>query len=353
MPWNEWDSAIRRREPAAVEYYRQKLQAEINYQAFLQFVFWKQWQELKAYANKQGIRLFGDLPLFVAHDSADVWAKPDLFALDAAGSPVKVAGVPPDYFSATGQLWGNPLYDWENMARDDYRWWRDRLQVLLTLVDVIRIDHFRGFEAYWEIPAGDQTAENGRWVAGPGAKFFAVLEKYLGKLPLVAEDLGVITAGVNRLKHKFGYPGMKVLQFSFGDGGSEPDFPYNTGVNTIAYTGTHDNDTLLGWWQKLAIDNPVLRGLVSKHLARLKLGENWSDAGVCDQLIRLTYLSRADTVILPLQDVLGLDTTARMNTPGTVGDNWGWRLPPGLLTEEVAGRLAGWAALGGRDNHHV
>lgn len=352
LPWNEWDRAIRRREPEAVEYYRQKLQAEIDYQAFLQFVFWEQWQELKVYANKRGIRLFGDLPLFVAHDSADVWSRPNLFALDAAGSPVKVAGVPPDYFSATGQLWGNPLYDWETMARDDYRWWRNRLQVLLALVDVIRIDHFRGFEAYWEIPAGDQTAENGRWVAGPGGKFFAVLEKYLGKLPLVAEDLGVITAGVNRLKHKFGYPGMKVLQFSFGDGGTAPDFPYNTGANTIAYTGTHDNDTLLGWWQKLADDNPGLQSLIIKHLKRLKLGEDWSDAGVCDQLIRLTYLSRADTVILPLQDVLGLDTTARMNTPGTVGGNWGWRLPPGLLTEEVAGRLAGWAALGGRDNHH-
>lgn len=342
-PWNEWDSDIKQCRPAAVDYYGQVLEEEIEYQTFLQFIFWQQWQELKRYANSRGIRLFGDLPLFVAHDSADVWANPELFQLDIAGSPAKVAGVPPDYFSATGQLWGNPLYNWPAMAKDDYYWWRCRLKALLELVDVIRIDHFRGFEAYWEIPAGEQTAVNGRWVPGPGADFFAVIEKYLGKLPLVAEDLGVITPGVNRLKHRFGYPGMKVLQFSFGDGRSAPDFPSNTGSNIIAYTGTHDNDTLLGWWQTLASENPQLRRIVLNHLTRLGLDSSgMSDAAICEALIRLTYLSEAITVILPLQDVIGLGSKARMNIPGTVGGNWNWRLAPGMLTDQVVLRLLDW-----------
>jgi 4-alpha-glucanotransferase len=348
LVWNEWEKDIKTREPEALDYYRQVLEEEIEYQTFLQFAFWQQWQELKAYANKRGVRLFGDLPLFVAHDSADVWANPSLFELDAAGNPAKVAGVPPDYFSTTGQLWGNPLYKWAEMAKDDYGWWRHRLEVLLQFVDVIRIDHFRGFEAYWEIPAGETTAVNGRWVAGPGAEFFAILEKHLGKLPLVAEDLGVITPGVNRLKHRFGYPGMKVLPFSFGDGQSAPDFPHNTGCNTIAYTGTHDNDTLLGWYQKLDSTEPNLKRIVLEHIKRLELGSDWSDAGVCEQLIKLTYLSQANTVILPLQDVLGLDTEARMNTPGTVGGNWSWRLEPGMITAKAAERLANWARLSKR-----
>jgi len=349
LPWNEWDSDIRWREPAALVYYRQVLAEEISYQIFLQFAFFQQWQAVKAYANSKGIRLLGDLPLFVAHDSADVWTNPDLFELDATGSPAKVAGVPPDYFSATGQLWGNPHYKWEEMAKDDYYWWRRRLQSLLQLVDLVRIDHFRGFEAYWEIPAGEQTAVNGRWVPGPGLNFFAVLDKYLGKLPLVAEDLGVITPGVNRLKYRLGYPGMNVLQFSFGDGHAAPDFPYNTGSNTFAYTGTHDNDTLLGWYEKLELTEPHIKQILLKHLRRLDLGDNETDADVCEQLIRLTYLSRANTVIVPLQDVLGLTSRARMNIPGTVGGNWGWRLTPGLLTPETAERLKGWTKLGGRE----
>lgn len=348
LPWNEWDTPIRQRRPEALNHYRQLLTGEIRYQTFLQFVFWQQWQELKQYANSRGIRLFGDLPLFVAHDSADVWANPRLFAVDITGNPVMVAGVPPDYFSTTGQRWGNPLYNWDEMVLDDYRWWRRRLEVLLTLVDIIRIDHFRGLEAYWEIPASEPTAMNGQWRAGPGAKFFAVLEKYLGKLPLVAEDLGIITPAVNRLKHRFGYPGMRVLQFSFGDGRSAPDFPYNTGVNTIAYTGTHDNDTLLGWYQKLEDTDPQCKRVIRNHLKRLGLDSDLSDVGVCRQLIRLIYLSQAKTVILPLQDVLGLDSSARMNTPGTVGGNWRWRLEPGMLTAEVVERLKDWSNLSHR-----
>ncbi|WP_094603071.1 hypothetical protein SPSIL_000990 [Sporomusa silvacetica DSM 10669] len=348
LPWNQWDSGIRQREEAALDYYRQELAEEIAYQRFLQFAFWQQWQEVRIYAGRQGIRLLGDMPLFVAHDSADVWVNPELFQLDGMGNPAKVAGVPPDYFSADGQLWGNPLYDWGQQAKDDYRWWRRRLAWLLTLVDSIRIDHFRGFEAYWEIPAGEPTAVTGRWVPGPGSAFFAILERYLGKLPLVAEDLGSITSAVNRLKHKFNYPGMKVLQFSFGDGHSAPEFPHNTGFNTVAYTGTHDNDTLLGWYQKLISTEPELQRIILDHLARLQVDSDKSDTGVCQQLIRLTYQSQADTVILPLQDVLGLGTYARMNTPGTVGCNWNWRVEHGLLTAEAAARLLNWTRLGGR-----
>lgn len=345
LPWNQWPPAVSQRRPEVISHYRQLLAEEIEYQTFLQFVFWQQWQELRQYANSRGIRLFGDLPLFVAHDSADVWANPHLFSLDAAGNPTKVAGVPPDYFSDTGQLWGNPLYNWEQMALDDYHWWRRRLEVLLTLVDVIRIDHFRGLEAYWEIPADEPTAVNGQWIAGPGAGFFAILEKYLGRLPLVAEDLGIITPEVNRLKHRLGYPGMKVLQFSFGDGLSAPDFPYNIGADTIAYTGTHDNDTLLGWFGRLDSTEPELKRRVLRHLNRLGLDSDLSDAGVCRQLIRLTYLSQAKTVILPLQDVLGLGSAARMNTPGTADGNWGWRLEPGMLTPEVSSCLREWSSL--------
>ena len=348
-PWQCWEAAVRERDAAALDHYRQELATDIQYQGFLQYLFWKQWLALKDYANSRGICLLGDLPLFVAEDSADVWAKPALFQLDADGKPVKVAGVPPDYFSADGQLWGNPLYNWQAQAKDDYLWWRQRLSWLLTLVDCIRIDHFRGFEAYWEIPAGESTAVNGRWVPGPGAKFFAVLERYLGRLPLVAEDLGVITPAVNRLKQYCGYPGMKVLQFSFGDGQTAPEFPYNTGCNTLAYTGTHDNDTLLGWYRQLAQTEPALQQLVLRQLARLQLAGDGSDAGVCEQLIRLTYLSQADTVILPLQDVLGLGSEARMNIPGTADGNWCWRLAPGMLTAPVAARLLAWTKLGRRE----
>ncbi|MBP2634855.1 MAG: malQ: 4-alpha-glucanotransferase [Firmicutes bacterium] len=348
LPWTEWDNAVRMRQPAVIKEYRKTLNKEIAYQCFLQFTFWQQWQELKTYANNRGIGLLGDLPIFVAHDSADVWANPELFQLDAVGKPTKVAGVPPDYFSATGQLWGNPLYRWDKMADDNYRWWQQRLAWLLTFVDKVRIDHFRGFEAYWEIPSGETTAINGRWVAGPGVAFFAALESQLGKLPLVAEDLGVITPAVNRLKHRFGYPGMKVLQFSFGDDRTAPDFPHNTGWNTIAYTGTHDNDTLLGWYRKLAVTEPQLECRITEYLSRLQVTNDQSERGICQQLVRLTYQSQAETVILPLQDVLGLDSEARMNTPGTVGDNWNWCLTPGKLTPELAMRLLEWTKQSGR-----
>lgn len=348
LPWTEWDEAAKGRKATAIKYYRQTLAEEIAYHSFLQYVFWQQWQGLKKYANQQEIHLLGDLPIFVAHDSADVWANPELFQLDREGNPTKVAGVPPDYFSATGQLWGNPLYNWEKMAEDDYSWWRQRLGWLLAFVDSIRIDHFRGFEAYWAIPAGEPTAVNGEWTPGPGVAFFTALEQHMGKLPLVAEDLGVITPPVSRLKHKFGFPGMKVLQFSFGDGESAPEFPYNTGENTIAYTGTHDNDTLLGWYQKLVAADPQLLRRIEKQLVRMQYAGGQSHRDICEQLIRLTYQSRADTVILPMQDVLGLDTTARMNIPGTVEGNWNWRLEPGYITPEVIERLLHWTGSSGR-----
>ncbi|BBB90380.1 MAG TPA: bifunctional glycogen debranching protein GlgX/4-alpha-glucanotransferase [Methylomusa anaerophila] len=346
--WNLWDAAIAGRQAEARRQYKQELAGEIEYHFFLQYAFWQQWGELKTYANGKGIRLLGDLPLFVAHDSADVWAKPELFNLDKQGNPAAVAGVPPDYFSATGQLWGNPLYRWDVMAGDDYAWWRRRLEVIFTVVDIARMDHFRGLESYWEIPAGEKTAVKGRWVSGPGEKFFRVIGRYFENLPLIAEDLGVITPAVNRIKNQFAFPGMQVLQFGFGDGAAAPALPYNHSRNSVVYTGTHDNNTLLGWWREVQKDNLCLQNIVLDHLKQLHLGEDNSETGVCEQLVRLACMSRADTVILPLQDVLLLGGEARMNRPGTVGGNWRWRFREGDLTPAVAGRLAGWTEFGGR-----
>ncbi|MDR1702740.1 MAG: 4-alpha-glucanotransferase, partial [Sporomusaceae bacterium] len=268
--WTKWEPQAAKRDPAALSAYRQELAAEIELQIFLQYLFHTQWQELKNYVNSLDLKIIGDVPLFVAHDSADVWANPHLFQLDQEGMTTHVAGVPPDYFSATGQLWGNPLYRWHVMEQDDYLWWRNRLQTLLKLTDLIRIDHFRAFEAYWEIPSEAASATSGYWVPGPGAAFFNKIRQYLGDIPLIAEDLGTITLAVHKLKNSLGLPGMKILQFSFGnDYGQTPDFPYNCGQNTIAYTGTHDNDTLLGWWQETKQLNPHLSSIIKNHLKRL------------------------------------------------------------------------------------
>ena len=320
--WNEWPANIAQRRPEALASYRHQMATEIEYHAFVQYVFFGQWQELKEYAGKRGVKLFGDLPLFVAHDSADVWANPELFMLDKAGNPDKVAGVPPDYFSATGQLWGNPHYRWKKMAADDYLWWRERLRTLFSMVDRVRIDHFRGFEAYWEVDGGEETAVNGRWVPGPGKRFFETLRRHLGDLDLVAEDLGIITAEVNKLKDVVGMPGMRVLQFSFG--GGKPDFPYNCPLNTIAYTGTHDNDTLRGWYQKEVQSNSWLQERIRSDLEQVT---DAAESDVIWRLIEIIYASRAITAMVPLQDLLGMGSEARMNLPGTVGGNWDWRLP--------------------------
>jgi 4-alpha-glucanotransferase len=323
LPWNYWSTPISLRDPQAIKYWEEKLKCQVDFHIFLQYKFFCQWSAVKAYANQKGIKIIGDLPLYVAYDSSDAWVYPHLFELDSVGNPLKVGGVPPDYFCATGQLWGNPVYRWEEMARDDYLWWRERIIALLSVVDIIRIDHFRGFEAYWEVPGNEKTAVNGRWVKGPDEKFFSVISKYLGELPIIAEDLGIITPEVVELKNKFNFPGMKVLQFVNGEGISTP---FEDG-NYVYYTGTHDNDTLLGWFKKTVI-------------SQLHTNPQKSIKELCWDLIETVYQSRANWVIIPVQDILCLDSWARMNTPGTVGGNWRWRLRQGEITSEIEERLA-------------
>nr|WP_092070101.1 bifunctional glycogen debranching protein GlgX/4-alpha-glucanotransferase [Dendrosporobacter quercicolus]NSL48126.1 bifunctional glycogen debranching protein GlgX/4-alpha-glucanotransferase [Dendrosporobacter quercicolus DSM 1736]SDM06268.1 4-alpha-glucanotransferase [Dendrosporobacter quercicolus] len=341
LPWTEWPAEIAARRPEALMEYRQLLQEEIAYQLFIQYVFFKQWLALKRYANQWGIQIIGDMPIFVAHDSADVWANQHLFQLDRTGLPQMVAGVPPDYFSETGQLWGNPQYHWPEMARENYRWWRDRFTVLLQLVDIIRVDHFRGFEAYWEIPAGEQTAVNGRWVKGPGSNFFASLEQQLGKLPIIAEDLGLITPEVEDLKNEFHYPGMKVLHFALVCDESGCCAPFICEKNSVVYTGTHDNDTTLGWYKTEVGADADYAACINQMLHL----ENTGPEEICWNMIDFAYASNANTVIIPLQDALCLDSDARMNIPGTVGGNWQWRCRKEYLTPGLAARLA---ALAGR-----
>ncbi len=336
--WNEWPPDIRLREPAALRRYRETLAPHIEEHIFLQWVFFRQWDTLKAYAHARNVRIIGDIPIFVAYDSADVWAHPELFQLDAQGRPTVVAGVPPDYFSPTGQLWGNPLYRWDVLAAQGYRWWIDRVRVALRLVDLIRLDHFRGFEAYWEIPAGMPTAEIGRWVKGPGDALFHALQDALGDLPFIAEDLGFITPEVKALRERWGFPGMKVLQFAF----SGPDneyLPHNyTSPNWVVYTGTHDNDTTVGWFQTL---DDTTRRYVLAYLARDGRDIAWD-------LMRLAWQSVAVLAIAPLQDVLRLGSEARMNTPGRADGNWAWRFREADLTPALADALAEMTAIYGR-----
>jgi 4-alpha-glucanotransferase len=307
------------------------------YHQYLQFLFHQQWDELRSYAHLNGVQIIGDMPIFVAHDSADVWAHQNLFHLDAHGKPTVVAGVPPDYFSATGQLWGNPLYNWEVMAKDNYAWWAERFRVMLNLVDIVRLDHFRGFEAYWEIPAGEKTAINGKWVKGPDKAFFKAIQKSLGHLPFIAEDLGVITPPVEDLRDSFGFPGMKVLQFAFDDTSANAFLPHNHIANSVVYTGTHDNQTSFSWFD----DRPET---VKKFILDYQ-GSN--DANFIHwQLIRLAMSSVANTVLIPMQDILGLDDpTGRMNTPGKAEGNWSWRLLAEDLSQEIAHTLGHWTEI--------
>jgi len=283
----------------------------------------------------------GDIPIYVAHDSADVWAHPELFHLDEQGRPTVVAGVPPDYFSATGQLWGNPIYRWDVLANCGYRWWIDRFRASLHLFDIVRLDHFRGFEAYWEVPAGASTAPGGKWVKGPGAEFFHALQAGLGELPIVAENLGVITPEVEAIRKQFGFPGMSLLQFAFGNDPQGPSFrPHNYARELVAYTGGHDNDTTIGWWTssgygdstRTAEDVRKEREFTRAYLGFENQAINWV-------FIRTVLASVADIAIIPLQDVLGLGSEARMNLPGTISGNWKWRYRPSILTNEIAERL--------------
>jgi len=332
-PWCEWDGDISKRKPEALVSYKKELSDEIGYQEFLQYYFFKQWYALKRYANSKNIKLIGDLPIFISNDSSDAWAKRELFEIDENGYPTKVAGVPPDFFSETGQYWGNPHYRWDVMAQDEYRWWRERFEMLMKMVDIIRIDHFRGFEAYWEIEGSEKTAERGRWVKAPGAKLFATIEQYLDKLPIIVEDLGIITDEVVRLKEAFGFPGMKILQFTFGRGSEERFLPHFYEENSVVYTGTHDNDTTTGWYEQALLEQPDAVDEMKRYFG---IKGQPSAVEMCRLFIEEAFKCKSNTAVIPLQDVLCLGTEARMNIPSTIGGNWEWRYEKHQLTKETA-----------------
>ena len=331
LPWNEWAQDIKNREDGAMHHYRNELADDIEYHNFIQFLFFKQWGDVKRYANENGIKIIGDIPIFVAADSSDAWANPEIFLFDKERKPVKVAGVPPDYFSATGQLWGNPLYNWEKLRDTNYNWWVERVRSNLSTCDIIRIDHFRGFEAYWAVPYGDDTAINGQWEPGPGIDLFNAIKSQLGELPIIAEDLGLMTQGVIDLREATGFPGMKILGFAF-DSGEENDYlPHTYTKNCVVYTGTHDNDTLVGWFRKAKEED--------REFARNYLNSR-ADEEIHWDAIRGAWSSVACMAISPVQDFLGLGSEARINTPGVASGNWQWRLKQGVLTNELAERIA-------------
>ncbi|VAX11032.1 4-alpha-glucanotransferase (amylomaltase) [hydrothermal vent metagenome] len=327
--WWEWPEQLRHREPLAMAQGRARLASKIDYLCFEQFLFFSQWLELKQYANERGIELFGDLPIFVAHDSAEVWANQEMFYLDETGQPSVVAGVPPDCFSELGQRWGNPIYRWDQMQEDGFTFWVDRMKTQLHMFDLIRIDHFRGFESYWEIPAEEEHAIRGRWVKAPGDELFKRLYEVYGSLPLVAEDLGIITPEVKAMREKYRLPGMKILQFAFSGDPDNPYLPYNQSTNAVVYTGTHDNDTSLGWYLSL---NTEGRRYVDEYLGRSREIMPWP-------LIRCALASRARLAILPMQDILALDGRHRMNLPGTTEGNWNWRFSWDQIEPDLADRL--------------
>jgi len=338
LAWWDWPPPLRDREPEAIERVRKELAREIEQVRFEQFVFFQQWKELRRHAHHHGVLLFGDMPIFVAADSADVWSKRRYFLLDDTGHPKVVAGVPPDYFSATGQRWGNPHYDWEAIQRDGFSWWIERMHTQLELFDWIRIDHFRGFEAYWEIPAEAETAAAGRWVPAPGEALLEAIFERFGSLPLVAENLGLITPEVEALRKKFAIPGMLVLQFAFDGGPANPYLPHNHAADNVVYTGTHDNDTTLGWFESLT---PERQGHVYDYLGQPQEAMPWA-------LMRTAFASVAAVAIVPMQDVLGLGRGHRMNTPGTTEGNWRWRFAWDQLHPQHGDRLRHWSHLYGR-----
>lgn len=339
-PWFEWDQGLKMRDGAAMIAASEKLSDAIRAEKFFQFLFFRQWSELKQYAGQNDIQIIGDMPLFVARDSADVWCNQNEFKLEPDGTAKFVSGVPPDHFSKTGQLWGNPIYDWDAMREDGFSWWTARVHFALKMVDIIRVDHFRGFAAAWEVPGKAETAENGAWVDVPGKELFAELARSLGDLPFIAEDLGHITPEVIELRDEFDIPGMKVLQFGFGGDAKNHDLPHNYLSNCVAYTGTHDNDTTLGWWQTL---DEKTRAHVAEYLDVTDEGDeiHW-------HMIRAGWASVADTAIAPMQDILGLGSEARMNLPATTSGNWQWRMTKDAPNLDVAKRLRDLTATYGR-----
>ncbi len=343
-PWPKWEPSIASRTPAALERWQRRLAQRTQSHVYSQYLFFRQWKRVRQYAHARGVRIIGDAPIFVAHDSADCWVHRELFHLRRDGRPALVAGVPPDYFSATGQLWGNPLYRWEALESQGYRWWIERLRSALGTVDILRLDHFRGFAGYWAIPGNAPTAQTGKWLPGPGVPFFTAVEKALGSLPIIAEDLGVITPDVVELRERFGFPGMRVLQFAFDDfeaSADNPHLPHNLERNVVVYTGTHDNDTTAGWYAA----SPARTRRFARAYAR---STRRDPAAVTWDLVRLAMASVAHTAVVPLQDLLGLGSSARMNLPGQAGGNWQWRLHADALSTGVSQRLAELTRLYGR-----
>ena len=340
LDWCDWEPALARREPGALTAARKVHASRVAFWQFCQWAFYRQWLALKAYANGKGVEIVGDTPIFIAHQSADVWAHQTLFELDANGRPTVVAGVPPDFFSAAGQRWGNPLYRWSEHAKDGYAWWVERVRRTFELVDIVRIDHFRGFAGYWEIPASEPTAVNGRWLPGPGEPLFKAINRALGPMPIIAEDLGVITPDVEALRKKFGFPGMRILQFAFAGDASDRFLPHNHEPDTVVYTGTHDNDTVAGWWAT-ASD-------AERHYARGYLATDGHD--MAWTMIRAACASVADTAVHPMQDVLALPSECRMNYPGQSEGWWGWRFEWSQVQPWHAHRLAELSRLYGRSS---
>lgn len=341
--WQTWDEDIRLRKPEAIEKYKKLLSDEIGFWKFLQYEFYKQWENLKSYINELDIEIVGDMPIYVAEDSADVWANPEAFLLHKKTlKPLKVAGCPPDIFSATGQLWGNPIYDWNYMEKTDYKWWVDRIRQSLNLYDVLRIDHFKGFESYWSIPYGDDTAENGEWIKGPGIKVFNAIKDELGDVNIIAEDLGTLTEETIKLRNNTGFPGMKILTFGFDSDSKNPFLPHNYEKNFIVYTGTHDNDTVRGWMETTAPKEQVKNAIEYLGLSKEE-GYNWG-------FIRGAWSSIADIAIAQMQDFLDLGNEARINLPSTLGNNWRWRVKGSLITDDLAEKIKKLTEIYGRTN---
>ncbi|MCX6285988.1 MAG: 4-alpha-glucanotransferase [Bacteroidetes bacterium] len=337
-PWYKWEKDLKTRNPEALKTIESRLAEQTDFHKFLQFVFFKQWTSIKDYAKKHKIRIIGDIPLYISLDSSDAWANPGEFEFDRELMPIRVGGVPPDYFSETGQLWGNPLFRWDIMKNNNYKWWMDRIRTNLTLYDVIRIDHFRGFAAYWAVPYEEKTAIKGAWIPGPGKEFFKALKNEFGDLPIIAEDLGVMTPDVEDLRDSFGFPGMKILEFAFDSSEANDYIPYSYIKNCIVYTGTHDNDTVVGWFKKASETD---RQQVLDYLDKDGKDIHWS-------FVRLAWSSVAYKAIVPMQDLLGLDSAARMNLPGTTGGNWNWRAKEADFPNELANALASMTVLFGR-----
>lgn len=336
--WFNWEAGLVLRDPEALERARRDLSESVGRHQFSQFLFFRQWSQLRQYARSKNVRMIGDVPIFVSIDSADVWSNPDLFQLDERRRPTVVAGVPPDYFSSTGQLWGNPLYDWDTLRQTEYSWWVSRLKTTLACVDIVRLDHFRGFEAYWEVPAGMPTAEIGRWVKAPGVELFKKLHKELGGLPLIAEDLGLITPEVGELRERFELPGMRILHFAFNGDPADRYLPHNYEPNTVVYTGTHDNDTTQGWFHTLP---PREAHFVRRYCPNVERDAAW-------EMLRLAWSSIANLALVPVQDLLRLGSEARMNVPGRPAGNWCWRLHPEQLNRSLLDQLAEMTDIYGR-----